>query len=137
MSRNTISMQSEGRPGPKAAAPAIWHWDLASGRMEWDERLEALFGYAEVLTDAAWRLNHIHPADRDRVETSLQRATIMNDGAVLSDQYRFLQADGHYATVTERAYVVHDDAGPRSVVGAIAPASSLDDPTLVRTEEVP
>ena len=114
--------QSEGRHGP--ACTATWHWDLASGSVEWGEGLKALFGYAEIATDAAWRQNRIHPEDRDRVAVSLQRATIVNDGAVWSEQYRFRQADGSYATVTERAYVIHDDAGPRGVVGAITPTSA-------------
>lgn len=121
----TALEQSGGRDGPAGAARgAIWHWDLASGKVEWDERLKALFGYAELVTDAAWREDRIHPEDRDRVKTSLQRATIVNDGGVWSDQYRFRQADGSYATVTERAYIVHDDAGPRGVLGAITPTSA-------------
>jgi PAS domain S-box-containing protein len=120
----TALEQSEGGHGPaRAARAAIWHWDLASGRVEWDERLKALFGYAEMVTDATWREDRIHPEDRDRVKASLQRATIVNHGAVWSDQYRFRQAGGSYATVTERAYVVNDDAGPRGVVGAITPTS--------------
>jgi len=118
----TALEQGAGRPG--AARAAIWHWDLASGRVEWDERLKALFGYAEMVTDAAWRESRIHPEDRDRVKVSLQRATIVNHGAVWSDQYRFRRADGSYATVTERAYVVNDDAGPRGVLGAITPTSA-------------
>jgi PAS domain-containing protein len=109
-----------------AAAPARiahaanWHWDLASGRVQWDARLKALFGYPEKVTDAAWRERRIHPEDRARVKASLQRATIVNHGAVWSDEYRFRQADGSYATVTERAYVVNDEAGPREVFGAIS-----------------
>jgi PAS domain S-box-containing protein len=120
--------QSEGGHGPACAAPAaIWHWDLASGRVEWDEKLKRLFGYAEIVTDAAWRVNRIHPEDRDRVEVSLQRATIVNPGAVSLDQYRFRRADGSYSIVTERAYVIHDDAGPRGVLGAMTPTLA-DDP---------
>jgi len=103
-----------------AARAANWHWDLASGRVEWNDRLKALFGYAETVTDAAWREDRMHPEDRDRVKTSLQRASIVNHGAVWSDQYRFRQADGSYAAVTERAYVVNDEAGPREVLGAIS-----------------
>lgn len=102
---------------------AIWRWDLASGRLEWDEGLMALFGYAEGATDAAWRESRIHPDDRERVKISLQRATIVNHGAEWSEQYRFRQADGSYAAVTERAYVVHDDDGPRAVLGAITPSA--------------
>jgi len=105
-----------------AARAANWHWDLASGRVEWDHRLKALFGYAETVTDAAWREDRIHPEDRDRVKVSLQRASMVNHGAVWSDQYRFRQADGSYAAVTERAYVVNDEAGPREVLGALSPS---------------
>jgi PAS domain S-box-containing protein len=105
---------------PKAT---IWDWHLASGRVAWSDTLKDLFGYAERVTDAAWREAHIHPDDRDRVKLSLQRATIVNHGTVWSDQYRFRHADGSYVTVTERAYVVNDDAGPREVLGAITPTS--------------
>lgn len=119
--RSGLEQGGGGHEGARAERGAIWHWDLASDRLEWDEGLKALFGYAEIVTDAAWRENRIHPDDRDRVKTSLQRAAIVNHGAAWSNQYRFRQADGSYATVTERAYVVADDAGPRTVLGAITP----------------
>jgi PAS domain S-box-containing protein len=116
--------QREGRHGQaRAARAAVWQWDLASGSVKWDKRLKALFGYPQMVTDAAWREDRIHPDDRDRVKISLQRATIVNHGGVWSDQYRFRRADGSYVTVTERAYVVSDEAGPREVVGAITPTS--------------
>ena len=134
----TALEQSEsglGHGPARAARAAIWHWDLASGRVEWDERLKALFGYAEMVTDAAWREHRIHPEDRDRVTLSLERATIVNHGALWSDQYRFRQADGSYATVAERAYVIHDEAGPRGVLGAIAPTPGVVDGTPARAED--
>jgi PAS domain S-box-containing protein len=106
-----------------ASRAAVWYWDLASGRVEWDERLHALFGYAERVSDAAWRKSRIHPEDRKRVELSLHKATVVNDGGVWSDAYRFRRSDGSYAAVSERAYVFHDDAGPSGVLGAITPAS--------------
>jgi len=132
----TALEHSEGPPAG-ASRPAIWHWDLASGKVKWDEGLKGLFGYTELVTSAAWRENRIHPEDRDRVKASLERATIVNHGAVWSDQYRFRQADGGYATVTERAYVVSDDAGPREVLGGITRTSAVVDGTRARTEEVP
>jgi PAS domain S-box-containing protein len=108
--------------GPDAtrARAAIWHWDLAGGRVEWDEGLGAFFGYPERVTDSAWRRTRIHPEDRERVELSLQRATIVNHGGVWSARYRFRRADGSFVSVAERAYVIADEAGPRAVLGAIA-----------------
>jgi len=114
----SVSGDATALPTPAA----VWHWDLASGKIEWDARLRALFGYGELVTDGAWRENRIHPEDRDRVKLSLQRATIVNHGGVWSERYRFRQADGSYADVTERAFIVHDNAGPRGVIGAITPA---------------
>lgn len=110
------------RPGGAGSSgAATWHWDLATGSVAWDEGLRILFGYGEELTDAAWRRNLIHPGDRERIELSLQRATLRNDGSPWSERYRLHQADGSYAHVGEQAYVLHDDAGPRGVVGAITP----------------
>lgn len=121
--RAILEQSEDRRASARDARPATWYWDLASGRVEWDERLKALFGYAKTETDGAWREERIHPEDRDRVKVSLQRATIVNQGTVWSDRYRFREADGSYATVTERAYVVHDHAGPRGVLGAITRTS--------------
>jgi PAS domain S-box-containing protein len=121
--RAALEQSGVGRGGARAAGAAIWHWDLAGDRVEWNGGLQALFGYSEKVTDAAWRESRIHPEDRNRVKASLQQATIVNDGAQWSDQYRLCRADGAYATVTDRAYVIQDDAGPRGVVGAITPTS--------------
>jgi len=127
--RTTLEQSEGGHRTERDARAALWNWDLANGRVEWNDRLKALFGYAEIATDADWRVNRIHPDDRDRVEASLQRATIANPGEVWSDRYRFRQADGSYAAVTERACVVHDNAGPRGVLGAITPTSAVIDGT--------
>jgi PAS domain-containing protein len=122
--RNELEL-GECRQGPSYAAQAtIWDWHLASGRVEWSDTLKVLFGYAERVTDAAWREDRIHPEDRDRVKLSLQRATIVNHGAAWTEEYRFRRADGCYATVKERAYIVPDDTGPCWVLGRITPASA-------------
>ena len=129
--------RSEDQSGPgRPARATIWHWDLASGRVEWDEGLKARFGHADRVTDSAWRDDRIHPDDRVRAQASLLRTTIASPGGVWSDHHRFRRADGSYATVTERAYVVHDDAGPRAVVGAIMPGSAVVEATGSKTEEV-
>jgi PAS domain-containing protein len=120
-----IALQgTASRSGPAQAA--LWHWDLATDRVEWDGGLKAQFGHEEEATDAAWRRNLIHPDDRDRVETSLQRATLTHHDAAWSERYRLHQADGSYALVSERAYVLHDDDGPRGVVGAITRRSAVE-----------
>jgi PAS domain S-box-containing protein len=122
--RKALEFGESGHGRDHAAQATTWDWHLASGRVAWSDTLKDLFGYAERVTDAAWRETRIHPDDRDRVKLSLQRATIVNHGTVWSDQYRFRHSDGSYVAVTERAYVVNDDAGPREVLGAITPMSA-------------
>ena len=106
---------------PTAAPAAFWHWHLASGRLEWNEGLRTLFGYAVAESDAAWREERIHPEDRERVKLSLERATIVNHGSVWSERFRFRNAAGTFTPVVERAYVVSDAEGPRRVLGTITP----------------
>lgn len=108
------------RPSDRLHGPASWEWDLATGWMTWSSGLGSVFGYREVVTDAAWREERIHPEDRERVTLSLQRATIENPGSVWSERYRFRHADGSYVRVVERAYVITDAAGPCRVMAALS-----------------
>ena len=94
-------------------------WDLARNTIEWNGGLSTLFGYPEAVTDAAWRVDRIHPDDRTRVGHSLEKATIVNDGTSWADRYRFRRADGSYVVVIERAHVIRDDRGPCQVLGVV------------------
>ena len=51
-------------------------WDLVSGRLVWDERLHALFGYRVGEFDGTIEAfdARVHPADRERVTQALQGA---------------------------------------------------------------
>lgn len=98
---------------------AVWNWDLKTGAIEWAQGLKTIFGHPETVTDSAWRESRIHPEDRERVALSLQRATVINDGSVWTERYRFQMANGTWAAVIERAYVLRDELGPRGVLGAL------------------
>ncbi len=88
--------------------------------MTWGGELGPLFGYHELVTDAAWREERIHPEDRERVKISLERATIVNHGSEWSERFQFRRADGSYVAVTERAYVITDTGGPCRVLGSLS-----------------
>lgn len=92
--------------------------------MEWNGGLAALFGHTEKVTDAAWRMDRIHPDDRDRVRLSLEKATVVNDGTSWTDRHRFRRADGSYVVVIEEAHVIRDDRGPCRVLGVVALAAA-------------
>ena len=104
-----------------ATNDAIWDWNLTNDQVHWNEAMQTLFGYRDgaVEPTAAWRKDHIHPEDRDRVVTGID-TMIAGGGTHWSDEYRFREADGGYATVLDRGFVLRDDSGwPLRMIGAM------------------
>ena len=94
---------------------AIWDWDLATNELWWNEGFEKLFGFSrdEVeKTIDSWR-NRVHPEDRDRVLTELDR-TIAEGGSDWSAEYQFLCQSGRYAYVLDRGRVIRSSEADRS-----------------------
>ncbi|MGE5756289.1 MAG: ATP-binding protein [Planctomycetaceae bacterium] len=105
----------------RAANDAIWDWDLVTNQVTWNEGVQALFGYTaeQVGPDAAWWRERIHPEDRERVVHDIQ-AVIASGKELWGDEYRHLRADGSYAYVIDRGFVVYDDRGkPLRMVGSL------------------
>ncbi|GJD99266.1 PAS domain S-box protein [Methylobacterium isbiliense] len=120
------------RLASRATNDAIWDWSLASDHIRWNEAVQTLFGYAEdeVGASGSWWKSHIHPDDRERVKTSIY-AVINGDGEHWSDEYRFLRADGTYADILDRGYVLRNGrGGPVRMIGAM-----LDITARKRAEE--
>ena len=110
------------RLAARATSDAIWEWDLLANTIEWNEGVQTLFGYAAdaVAPEAAWWIERIHPDDHDRVMAGI-RAVVESGGQTWSDEYRFRRADGSWADVVDRGYVVHEDGGrPVRMIGALA-----------------
>jgi PAS domain S-box-containing protein len=96
----------------QATNDAIWDWDLGSDHIQWNEAVRTLFGYVEddVGPSGQWWKDNIHPDDRDCVVEGVH-AVIEGTGERWSDEYRFRRADGSYATVFDRGYVLRDQQG--------------------------
>ena len=96
----------------RAAHEAIWDWNLVTNQVWWSEGLRNLFGAALEDRHAGFdfRLDRIHPDDRERVLTGLHRAIESGDER-WSDEYRFSCLNGRYAFVTDRGFIVRDAAG--------------------------
>ncbi|OUL31640.1 PAS domain S-box protein [Nostoc sp. 106C] len=106
----------------KATNDVIWDCNLLTNQMWWSERLQIVFGYQpeELEPDMSGWVERVHPKDIARVYASYE--TCLNNGAtVWTDEYRFRRADGSYADVLDRAYIIRDSVGnPVRVVGAIS-----------------
>ncbi|MGH7365324.1 MAG: GAF domain-containing protein [Candidatus Rokuibacteriota bacterium] len=96
----------------RATNDAVWDWDLVSQAVWWSEGINTIFGYtpAQVGPDVSWWHETIHPEDRERVVTDINAAV---DGGAesWSAEYRYRRADGSYALVFDRGYVLHDAEG--------------------------
>jgi len=105
----------------RATNDAIWDWDLIADTVLWNEALAAAYGWTpdRVVPNGAWWLDHIHPGDRARVEADI-RAAIVGGADDWVHEYRFRRADGTYAEVLDRGYMVRDVAGaPSRMIGAM------------------
>jgi PAS domain S-box-containing protein len=104
-----------------ATTNVIWDWDIEKKTLWWNNNFESVFGYApkDIDNSLEFSNSHMHPEDRARVTQSLRDA--VNQGATLwNDQYRFRRADGEYAWVVDRGYVVRDSSGKATrMIGAM------------------
>ena len=112
---------------------AIWDWDLSTDIIEWNEALTEVYGYApsdQFNSSSDWWETHIHPDDRSRIHNSIY-AVINGDVEAWTGGYRFQRADGSYAEVNDRGWVVRDEEGrPVRMVGA------MDDVTYQKEAEL-
>ena len=116
----------------RATNDAVWDIDLTTHELWCGERLYKTFGYrqqnVEFTTD--WWLSRMHPDDRERVSQNMNAAVESGDEH-WSSEYHFRRADGSYASVYDRGYILRDPTGkPLRMIGAL-----MDISTLKRTEE--
>ncbi len=103
----------------KATNDAIWDWNLVNNTVWWSDSFYTTFGYNQSSDERSFWLNKIHPDDRQSVEQGMYRA-INNSEMQWSGEYRYLRADGTYAVVLDRGFVLHDEYGtPYRMLGAM------------------
>ncbi len=109
----------------RATNDAVWDWDVVDDRVEWSEGLYALFGYRpeDVEPNVGWWLDRIHPDDRRGGREGLEE--VLRSGRPVAEaEYRYRRADGSYAHVHDRGYILRDDEGrPVRVIGAMRDVS--------------
>lgn len=74
--------------------------------------MQNVLGHApeEVELSSRWWKERIHPDDRERIVEGIH-AVIDGSGLHWTDGYRFQVADGSYAVIVDRAYVLRDEDG--------------------------
>ncbi len=105
----------------RATNDAVWDWNVETDSVWWNRNVQTLFGYTEeeVNPTSGWRVEHIHPDDRESVLNSVQTRMRSHEG-FWSSEYRFRRADGTYANILDRGYILRDhDARPVRMIGSM------------------
>ncbi|MGH9649697.1 MAG: PAS domain S-box protein, partial [Terriglobales bacterium] len=108
-----------------ATNDAVWDWDLVQDRTTWGEGLHTIFGYPHQAgaREQKWWDERVHPEDRERVVADLYNRLDRGE-QFWSAEYRFRRADGSYADVFDRGYVIRDaERKPTRAVGAMTDIS--------------
>ncbi|MBO1079065.1 PAS domain S-box protein [Roseomonas haemaphysalidis] len=107
-----LAVNERYRLAARATNDAVWDWDLRENIVLWNEAMEEAYGWTPADTGATgdWWIDNIHPEDRDAVDHSIH-AVIDGSGTGWTGEYRFRRADGSYADVLDRGFVIRDAAG--------------------------
>ncbi len=105
-----------------AAGHGVWELDVETDEVRWDDTWRELLGVATgggPSSHDEW-LERVHPGDRPRVETALDRH-LRSDSPDYEVEYRFRTAAGGWRWLLDRGRVVeHDLRGrPRRVTGTM------------------
>ena len=119
------------RLAAKASSDAVWDWDLENDHVLWSDALEHAYGHPPAGVDSSgqWWLEHVHPADRERIDASI-RAVIDGGGVTWNDEYSFRRRDGSYAQILDRGHVIRTGQGQ-----AVRMIGAMLDLTRVRSAE--
>ena len=104
-----------------ATNDAIYDWNLETNQIWWNNGLQKLFGHNPRLHKVhfKWWKSAIHPDDARGVVQSLEKA-LQSNASYWNSEYRFRCADGAYANVHDRGYILRDGEGRGiRVVGSV------------------
>ncbi len=109
----------------RATNDAVWDWDVIADTRWWGAGFADLFGYAhgQMASDKHSWAELIHPEDREGVLDALQY-TLDNGAETWSAEYRFQRADGGWADVEDRGFLLRDEGGRATrMVGGLSDVS--------------
>ena len=122
--RTTREMLDRYHLVAEASTNVIYDWNLRTNHLEWSPRMKQVFGYDQPLLGFDWWESCVHPAEREHVSESLQRA-IAERRKMWSETYRFRRQNGSWATVIDRGHLLFDDEGtPSRLIGEMSDISS-------------
>lgn len=105
----------------KATNDAIWDWDIQCNKVfRVGDGLRNIFGYDkdEAAKDDDFWINRVHPDDLRSMISKREQILNHTDELYWEDEYRFKKADGAYAYVFDKGYIIRDEKGtPIRMIG--------------------
>lgn len=110
----------------QATNDAIYDRHLKTGTVWWNQAYDQLVGKRPPeKSSSQWWVERLHPDDRDQIVNSFD-AALARDDERWSAEYRYQRADGNYANVIDRTYILRDAAGQAErYLGAISDVTHL------------
>jgi len=103
----------------RATNEVLWDWNLLTNEIWWNENLQHVYGHPPQKVPYEWWVDQLHPDDRQEMCAKV-KSVIESGQTFLVLEYRFRCADGSYADVLDRGYLVfNDDKRPVRMVGAL------------------
>jgi two-component system, NarL family, sensor histidine kinase UhpB len=105
----------------RATNDAVWDVDLTTQQLWWNVGARSHLGYPPdmVVSDLRWWRERLHPEDRERVLRRLDEV-IQGGAQFWMDEYRFRCADGSYADIFDRGYILREgEERPIRMIGAM------------------
>ncbi|GAA3929670.1 PAS domain-containing protein [Hymenobacter algoricola] len=106
----------------KATSDALYDWNIAADTLYWGEGYEDLFGHqlTQNPTPFSHWSDHVEPDEHHRVVDGLRHTAYETRGSFWQQEYRFRRADGSWAVVFDRGYILRDAQGrPVRMIGAM------------------
>ncbi len=97
----------------KATNDGIWDWDFNGDVLYRSDGYHNLFGYraGHITNPLPEWAECIHPADRERVVSGIQKFISDAENSNWEDEYRFRRLDGRYVIVNDRGFLIYDQEG--------------------------
>lgn len=105
----------------RATNDIVWDLDFQTSQLSWNEALYSNLGFSPETVEPTlqWWVNQIHPDDRDEVVDHFHAVVEAGD-EIFTAEYRFRKADGTYAWIFDRGFIVRDSGGqPVRGIGAM------------------
>ncbi|WP_244627293.1 PAS domain-containing protein [Microvirga tunisiensis] len=106
-----VDAEERYRLASLAMNEGIYDLDIVSDQIKLSEAARVLFGYLDqTARGTEWWTERVHPDDTETVKASFT-ANLQGTNSEWSHEYRFRRANGEYAEVLERAFIVRDPDG--------------------------